>query len=67
MREQFLLKDTSQENEENKSILHLYLENFKNEVLSKLWEKVTKIFSMYDFSKEQFVTVHDRENISPIY
>ena len=23
--EQFLLKDTSQENEENKSILHLYL------------------------------------------
>lgn len=64
---QFLLKDTSQENEENKSILHLYLENFKNEVLSKQYENRSQKFSQCMIFQKSDVTVHDRENISPIY
>ena len=64
---QFLLKDITQENEENKSILHLYLENYKNEVLSKQCEKRSQKFSQCMIFQKQFVTVHDRENISPVY
>ena len=64
---QFLLKDTSQENEDNKSILCLHLENFKNEVLSKQYKNRSQKFSQCMIFQKSDVTVHDRENISPIY
>lgn len=59
----FYLKTSHRKNEENK-YLHLYLENFKNEVLSKQCEKGHKNFSQCMIFQKQFVA-HMTENISP--
>lgn len=61
---QFLLKDTSQENEENKSILCLYLENFKNEVLSKQYKNRSQKFSQCMIFQEWCYCTWQRKHFS---
>ena len=65
-RNNFYSMTPPQEYKENENFSDLYLENSKNQVLSKQCENSLQKFSKYSFSQEQFDTVHQRERFLPL-